>query len=246
MPPQVLRIGPSCHECRRRKIKCDRSIPCSYCVKTRIQCVYPDSALESGTADQSHEYVLDRIEGIEKKLESLEQGISDIKQFLQSNMSTTFRQDHGSRKRKASEFDGFSFVNVELNDTPALDLSPDLSSFLEVRHVGEKQSENSNKVPAFLSTGSLPALSSLHPSPGMVVFMMQKFIDTVDPLLKLLHMPTTQRQIINATRALDRVEPHTECIMFAVYFVTIVGMPPEDCQSLFSERKEVLLNRFIS
>ena len=31
----------SCKECRRRKIKCDRNHPCSYCVKVDIQCIYP-------------------------------------------------------------------------------------------------------------------------------------------------------------------------------------------------------------
>lgn len=31
----------SCKECRRRKIRCDRGNPCSYCVKNRIDCVHP-------------------------------------------------------------------------------------------------------------------------------------------------------------------------------------------------------------
>jgi hypothetical protein len=32
----------SCLECRRRKIKCDRNHPCSYCIKVGIQCMYAD------------------------------------------------------------------------------------------------------------------------------------------------------------------------------------------------------------
>lgn len=37
-PPTQTR---SCHECSRRKVRCDRHQPCRHCSRTGVQCVYP-------------------------------------------------------------------------------------------------------------------------------------------------------------------------------------------------------------
>ena len=39
-PRRRRRPALACLECRRRKIKCDRSEPCTHCVPTRTQCTY--------------------------------------------------------------------------------------------------------------------------------------------------------------------------------------------------------------
>lgn len=227
MPPRVLGLGPSCNECRRRKIKCDRSIPCSYCVRTRIQCVYPESAFETG----GHEGITDRIEGVEKRLQSLEQGISDIKSLLQMSLAG---------QHSAKDVEGFqpSSANkrpVVIDRTPDVEMSSELQADPIIP--GPKQ-------PVFLSTISLPVLGSLHPPPATVIILWQRFMDNIDPLLKLFHTPSLQRQIVNAINALDRVEPYTECQMFAIYYCTIVEMSPEDCQYILGEQKKTLLDRY--
>jgi hypothetical protein len=40
----------SCVECRRRKIKCDRCVPCGHCVQLKItKCTYPDTQTNVGS-----------------------------------------------------------------------------------------------------------------------------------------------------------------------------------------------------
>lgn len=227
MPPRVLGVGPSCNECRRRKIKCDRSIPCSYCLRTRIQCVYPGSAFETGGL----EGILDRIQGVENRLQSLEQGISDIKSLLQISLAGQY-----------TATDVHVFRASSTNDHPmAIDRTPD----------GGMPSETQMnltvpvpKQPVFLSTSSLPALGSFHPPPATVIIIWQRFIDHIDPLLKLFHIPSLQRQIVNAIRALDRIEPYVECQLFAIYYCTILEMSTDDCQYILGEQKKILLDRF--
>lgn len=232
MPPRVLGLGPSCNECRRRKIKCDRSIPCSYCVRTRIQCVYPESAFETG----DHEGIIDRIDGVEKRLQSLEQGISDIKQLLQMSLLSQ-QNEPGLRSFRSSSINN---VSTGKSVSKAMDQTSDV----EVSSEPQMESFDTNrKQPVFLSTSPLPALGSLHPSPATVVILWQRFIDNTDPLLKLFHIPSLQKQIVNAIRTLDRVEPYTECQMFAIYYCTVVEMSPDDCQSILGERKKALLDR---
>ncbi|EED22997.1 fungal specific transcription factor, putative [Talaromyces stipitatus ATCC 10500] len=225
MPPKVLGVGPSCNECRRRKIKCDRSIPCSYCVKTGIHCIYPESALETG----GHEDLQDRIQGIELRLQSLEGGISEIKQLLQMSLA---RQHEQRDLVKASPTNHGATVS---NDTTDIEMVPwSTEESMKPRH----------SQPAFLSTDPLPMLSSLHPSPTIVILIWQRFIDSIDSLLKLFHIPSLQRQIVNAIRALDRVEPYIECQMFAIYYCTVVDMPSDDCQYILGEKKGTLVSRY--
>lgn len=43
MPRRLIGPGRSCLECRRRKIRCDRCEPCSYCTRFELVCHYPPS-----------------------------------------------------------------------------------------------------------------------------------------------------------------------------------------------------------
>lgn len=74
----------SCLECRRRKIKCDKSIPCSYCLKVKIKCRYPapKTRNKSGNSNLSNEVLSARIDGIESSLQSFEHSISQIWELL--------------------------------------------------------------------------------------------------------------------------------------------------------------------
>lgn len=51
-PRKRRRSARSCQECQRRKVKCDRSEPCSHCVLSKKQCHYgPGSAQASRIVD---------------------------------------------------------------------------------------------------------------------------------------------------------------------------------------------------
>ncbi|GAM34488.1 fungal specific transcription factor [Talaromyces pinophilus] len=133
-----------------------------------------------------------------------------------------------------------NYVSTDPSLTNALGKTPDV----EMSSDSQVESIETNSKPAFLSASSLPALGSLHPSPATVIIIWQRFVDNIDPLLKLFHIPSLQRQIVNAIRSLDRVEPYTECQMFAIYYCTVVEMSPDDCQYILGERKKTLLDRY--
>lgn len=79
----------SCLECRRRKIKCDKSVPCSYCVKVKVKCRYPvpKASNKSETLGLTNEALSARIDGLESSLRSFEHRISQIWELLQHNYS---------------------------------------------------------------------------------------------------------------------------------------------------------------
>jgi Fungal Zn(2)-Cys(6) binuclear cluster domain len=102
MPRRVIADGNSCLECRRRKIKCDRSYPCSYCVKKRIECAYPPLRATPNTNLESD--TLARVEKIEQRFASLEEGLSEIKQLLQSWSPVVTSQSGRNDNHQEREF----------------------------------------------------------------------------------------------------------------------------------------------
>lgn len=79
MPPRTIGSGPSCMECRRCKIKCERSVPCSYCITTGIECIFPSPSIraprnQNSVAGDNPE----RVETIERALRLSESGSSHL------------------------------------------------------------------------------------------------------------------------------------------------------------------------
>ncbi|KAH6867857.1 nuclear protein, partial [Thelonectria olida] len=58
----------SCNACRRRKIRCDREQPCSYCSKFRLPCIYVRAP--QGGKKLSETDLISRFERIEASLQN--------------------------------------------------------------------------------------------------------------------------------------------------------------------------------
>lgn len=95
---RVIAAGRSCLECRRRKIKCDRAYPCSYCVKTKTNCAYP--ALRTTTDTDGD--IAARVERVEGRMDYFESDLSEIKRLLQS-IDTSVALQTGSTRNDASQ-----------------------------------------------------------------------------------------------------------------------------------------------
>ncbi|KAE8403080.1 hypothetical protein BDV37DRAFT_148258 [Aspergillus pseudonomiae] len=92
MPRRVIASGRSCLECRRRKIKCDRSLPCAYCVRTHIQCAYPQPKTGVNADHSVDSDLVARVESIESKFQSLERSLAHITQLLHMNPSLSSQE----------------------------------------------------------------------------------------------------------------------------------------------------------
>jgi hypothetical protein len=87
-------------------------------------------------------------------------------------------------------------------------------------------------------------LSSLHPPPVQIFRMWQTFLVNVNPLLKMLHAPTWQQRILDASGDIRNVPRHVEAVMFGVYFLAVTSLQNEECQSMFSEQRNILLAKY--
>lgn len=71
-------------------------------------------------------------------------------------------------------------------------------------------------------------LRSLHPLPSQIPYMWQVYQENVDPIVKILHIPTTTKLINQTRKNLDSLTAENEALMFAIYFAAITSMDEED------------------
>ncbi|KAL8831750.1 MAG: hypothetical protein Q9191_000678 [Dirinaria sp. TL-2023a] len=87
-------------------------------------------------------------------------------------------------------------------------------------------------------------LRSLHPSPIQSLRLWQTFLDNVNPLVKLVHAPTVQQALLEATEDLDDVPRPMECLMFAIYACAVLSMSNAECEKILGEARSDALPRY--
>lgn len=89
-------------------------------------------------------------------------------------------------------------------------------------------------------------LRDLHPSTVHIFRLWQRFLESVNPLIRIFHAPTVQQQVLDATADLDNVSKGVEALMFGIYTMAIASFPEFECVPIFGDTKETLLKRYQS
>lgn len=93
--------------------------------------------------------------------------------------------------------------------------------------------------------GGLPALiTGLHPPAIRIFQLWQIYIDNVNPLLKISHVPTLQVQIVEVAADLANAPKSLEALMFSIYLISVNSMSDDEVQNTFGEDKIILLGRY--
>ncbi len=105
--------------------------------------------------------------------------------------------------------------------------------------------DNSDGFP-FVVGGSVSSVTASHPSAIQIFQLWQIYINNVNPLLKITHIPTLQAQIISAGANTAKIAKPMEVLMFAIYFTAVSSMTDSEVQSTFGEDRHVLLGKYHS
>ena len=89
-------------------------------------------------------------------------------------------------------------------------------------------------------------LRNLHPLPIQGLRLWQTFLDNVNPLVKVIHAPTLQQAMLEATEDLDNVPKAMEPLMFAIYACAVVSMGNAECEKILGEARADVLPRYQS
>ncbi|KNG81759.1 fungal specific transcription factor [Aspergillus nomiae NRRL 13137] len=192
-------------------------------VEDVTQCTYPQPKTGENGDHSVNSDLVARVESIESKFQSLERSLAHITQLLHMNPSLSSQEQDQLRleigqDRGSSGWSGASH-STSPNDGQlwqSFPLRPDPSTPLE----------------------------ALHPSPAVIAFIWQTYLDVVDPVLKVFHVPTVQRQVTSVIRGRFNLDAPTECLIFAIYYSTVVTMSAEECREEFDEDKAVILTRY--
>jgi hypothetical protein len=88
-------------------------------------------------------------------------------------------------------------------------------------------------------------LEDLHPTPGNIFRLWHLFLERVNPLTKVIHVPTVQPLLVEAATSSSRELPKTaEALLFAIYTIATVSMTGDECMQSLGMSRETALQRF--
>uniref|UniRef100_A0A0W0FX10 Zn(2)-C6 fungal-type domain-containing protein n=1 Tax=Moniliophthora roreri TaxID=221103 RepID=A0A0W0FX10_MONRR len=81
----------SCAECRRLKLRCDRAIPCSSCIKRGCGAICPDGSLTTG---QGNRFVLASTQELHEKIHELANRVRELEDALRVDHAQITNEQH--------------------------------------------------------------------------------------------------------------------------------------------------------
>lgn len=81
-------------------------------------------------------------------------------------------------------------------------------------------------------------LKGLHPLPSQIPFYWETFKENVDPLVKIMHIPTMNTLMKEIPYSLHSLSKSTEALMFSIYFSAITSMSLNEVSICFCRSKD--------
>ncbi|ORY71978.1 fungal-specific transcription factor domain-containing protein [Pseudomassariella vexata] len=244
--PRVL----ACVLCQHRKIKCDRHTPCANCVKANVTCTpsTPAPARKRRRPNQDLQQRLSRCEEL-------------LQEYATTKPSPTSTETQGpddpwKSAGKLIEDDGGvrfmdSYLWAEVHD--------ELRAMREIVDNDDKdddsyctpsdaQTPDQNTALIFSDGGSGSGWGSstedLHPEPAHAFRLWQTFLDRVNPLTKVIHVPTIQPLIVEAATSRANIPKNVEALLFSIYSMSAIALSEQECLSMLGYTKDEAFKRF--
>lgn len=84
----------------------------------------------------------------------------------------------------------------------------------------------------------------LSPSPSHIVRLWQIYLDRCNPLTKIIHVPTVQPYLLEATGASPQLPKNVEALLFSIYLLATVSMSKDECEETLGMTRDKALARF--
>jgi hypothetical protein len=85
---------------------------------------------------------------------------------------------------------------------------------------------------------------SLHPPPERALEFWAIFKENVDPLVKVLHIPTFEPVFLDAIAQPDKIHKSLEPLIFAIYYGAVTSIMPKDCEHRWGDDRSKLLTKY--
>ncbi|KAJ0418632.1 fungal-specific transcription factor domain-containing protein [Aspergillus carlsbadensis] len=250
-------VSYTCQTCTRRKVKCDKLLPvCSRCRKANLECCYQPPRprqkrrLSEGTTElrekvARYEHVL-RENGL-FNAETPPTGFAELPQLAQTEPQRT---SPGTLlgEQETSRYIG-SHLWRSLGDEEMQRMSEDAEN--PNGHGNENMPEfGFDRAPdpftdSFLNFESpAQSLVQYHPTSEAATVLWETFLSNVEPLCKILHIPSTRKMVEMAQQQPQLVSKADECILFSIYHFAVFSMTEEECITNLGQGRNALLQRY--
>ncbi|KAK4940956.1 hypothetical protein LTR10_019000 [Elasticomyces elasticus] len=265
----------SCIRCADRKVKCDRQEPCHACIKHKAQCIYREippprkrqkrAKQEILSARIKHYEALLQEHGINPKRPAQNVGLGSRHVNIDEGVTPpTAGKEQPPMPTPASTVSESQRSIIETQLIQGRDGSQFVDNSLWTRMVEEfhspedvletaSTSEGADDAGGFgddfafvLGTTSKIDMARLHPRPLIMLELWQVFVENVDPITKVVHVPTLRPVIDRAAADIASIPKSVEALIFAIYTAAVFSLKDDDCKRRFGEPRRILLARYIS
>lgn len=92
--------------------------------------------------------------------------------------------------------------------------------------------------------GSTQSLSDQHPSYEEATVLWNTYVQNVEPLCKVLHVPTVAKLVDTIAKQPAAASKSVECLLFAIYYIAVFSMSDADCLQQFNQTKTQKMSRY--
>lgn len=85
-----------------------------------------------------------------------------------------------------------------------------------------------------------------HPSTDVIEQLWDVFTENVDPLIKIVHVPSLQLAVRQAISNIDNIPRTFEALLFAIYAIALLSMRADDCEKRLGQDRAKLLSHYTS
>ena len=96
----------------------------------------------------------------------------------------------------------------------------------------------------FSFSSTLLSLHKFHPPPEQIPVYWNIYKSNVDPVCKLVHIPTMEKTILQAAEDLNHINKALEALIFSIYHVSVASLSPNDCLVVLGVEKDSTLRKY--
>ncbi|EXJ58021.1 hypothetical protein A1O7_05444 [Cladophialophora yegresii CBS 114405] len=236
-----------CFDCRRRKVKCSKTEPCANCQRFGVECIYED------TGRLVHRRTPTSNDPLARRIAELEELVRNLSRRPQQGnpmeiMTENIAQKFGSQASPVGNPEGRLVFDKDRSRylhkgfwAAMYDEVRDLKFTLQEE---PKTHGDTFLFPYVREETSRPALVDL--STRESDFLVQTFVEKVDPFVKILHKPTLHLELNHFRRGILANPTEFQVRLFAVYALGLLPLCSTMVEYRFHESKKGLLSRYRS
>ncbi|KAI0201089.1 fungal-specific transcription factor domain-containing protein [Astrocystis sublimbata] len=238
--PRVL----ACVLCQNRKIKCDRNSPCSNCLRANVPCTpsTPAPPRKRRRPNQDLQQRLARCEELLSEYTTSQQPPSTEPSQSQSNWR--------AQGKLVIDDDGTKFTDSHLWATVHHEISA-MQQILDDDETIDDYCTPKSDAPTpdnytglVLSEATDGNVEDYRPCAAHAFSLWQTFLEKVNPLTKVIHVPSVQPKMVEAATNPRNIPKNVEALLFAIYVMAVTALDNKECQQLLGCSKQEAYQRF--